>query len=74
MIFDRYQENSIKDQTGTKRTGGTNVHYRIDDETKIEAITMKKLLSSIETKHDLTKYLGDHLASHLRIIKFRYAI
>ena len=64
MIFDRYQENSIKDPTRSKRTQGVTIRYKISDDTNIEGVTMKKLLSHI-TKQHLTKFIGDHLAKEL---------
>ena len=65
MIFDRYQENSIKDQTRNKRTQGTHIRYKIADDTKIQGVSMKKLLSHVATKQELTKFLGDHLVKDL---------
>ena len=65
MIFDRYQENSIKDQTRNKRTQGTYIRYKIADDTKIQGVSMKKLLSHVATKQELTKFLGDHLVKDL---------
>ena len=65
MVFDRYQENSIKDQTRYKITQRVTIRYKISDDTNIEGVTMKKLLSHIITKQDLTKFLGDHLAKEL---------
>ena len=73
MIFDRYQENSIKDQTRSKRTQGTQIRYKIAGDANIQTIPMKKLLSHILTKHELTKYLGDHLAEELQRLERRYA-
>ena len=64
MVFDRYQENSIKDPTRSKRTQGVTIRYKISDDTNIEGVTMKKLLSHI-TKQHLTKFIGDHLAKEL---------
>ena len=66
MIFDRYQENSIKDQTRNKQTQGIHIRYRIADDTKIQSISMKKLLSHVATKQELTKFLGDHLVKDFK--------
>ena len=45
LIFDHYQENSIKDQTRNKRTQGNQTRYKITNDTNPHGVTMKKLLS-----------------------------
>ena len=55
LIFDHYQENSIKDQTRNKRTQANETRYKITNDTKLHAITMKKLLSRLLTKSNLTR-------------------
>ena len=54
LVFDRYIDGSLKSRTRHKRTGGDEVRYHISDETNIENIPLKKLLSHISTKQDLT--------------------
>ena len=55
LVFDHYQENSIKDQTRNKRTQANQTRYKITNDTKLHAITMKKLLSRVLTKSNLTR-------------------
>ena len=38
MIFDRYQETSIKDQTRSKRTQGTQIRYKIADDVNLQTV------------------------------------
>ena len=45
LMFNHYQENSIKDQTRNKSTQGNQTRYKIPNYTKLHGITMKKLLS-----------------------------
>ena len=74
MIFDRYQENSIKDQTRTKRTQGTQIRYKIADDANIQTLPWKKLLSHVLTKHELTKFLGHHLAEEVQRLDRKYTV
>ena len=66
MVFDKYQENSLKDLTRHKRTQGKSQRYKISSDANIEGITMKMLLSHVLTKRDLTMFLGDELAESLQ--------
>lgn len=62
VIFDRYLENSLKSQTRSKRSGGVDpVRFEIKDSTNIKLVSVKTLLSHIETKAKLTEYLGKAL-------------
>ena len=65
MIFDKYQENSLKDLTRHKRTQGNIRRYKVTSDANKEGNTMKMLLSHVLTKRDLTMFLGDALANHL---------
>ena len=47
LIFDHYQENSIKDQTRNKRTKGNQTRYKITNYSNLHGVTMKKLLLAI---------------------------
>ena len=59
IIFDRYEENSLKAQTRSKRCAGIDpVKFDIKDSTNIKLVPLKTLLSHIETKSKLTEYLG----------------
>ena len=60
LIFDHYQENSVKDQTRNKSTQGNQTRYKIKNDTNLHGVTMKKLLSNVLTKQDLTEFLGNH--------------
>lgn len=58
IIFDRYIENSLKEQTRKKRLGeNTAVAFAISDSTNIKLVSMKTFLSSNSTKCQLTEYL-----------------
>ena len=72
LIFDHYQENSIKDQTRNKSTQGNQTRYKIKNDTNLHGVTMKKLLSHVLTKQDLTEFLGNHLEQHFRLMERRY--
>lgn len=62
IIFDRYLKNSLKSQTRGKRSGGVDpVKFDIKDSTNIKLVPLKTLLSHIETKSQLTEYLGKAL-------------
>ena len=50
MIFDRYITGSLKSQTKKKRTPGNEIRYHIADFNIIANISLKKILSHIETK------------------------
>ena len=66
LVFDRYIDGSLKSRTRHKRTGGDEVRYHISDETNIENIPLKKLLSHISTKQDLTEYLAKRNIAFLK--------
>ena len=53
VIFDRYVKGSLKVQTRIGRTGVYSTVYQVHDETRIDNLEARKLLSSIETKNDL---------------------
>ena len=61
LIFDRYITSSLKFQTRVKRKKGILTGYKISDDTSIENISLKSVLSHIETKKDLTAYLSEKL-------------
>ena len=59
VIFDRYIEHSLKSQTRVKRTSGKDpVKFQVNDTTNIKNVPLKTFLSHIETKAQLTEYLG----------------
>lgn len=66
LIFDRYDlPSSLKEATRLKRQGEQDqVYYRITSSTQIAKITMKKLLSHVKTKKELTKYLAEKTIEH----------
>ena len=72
LIFDHYQEKSIKDQTRNKRTQGNQTRYKITNDTNLHGVTMKKLLSQVLTKQDLTEFLGNRLEQHFKLMERRY--
>ena len=59
IIFDLYESASLKNKTRATRTKGlTPIRYKITDDTPIGYLTTRKLLSHIETKNELTKFLA----------------
>ena len=50
LVFDRYIAGSLKYRTRKKRTSGNDIRYNIADETNIANISLKQLLSHVETK------------------------
>ena len=56
LVFDRYVKDSLKARTRRKRTSCKEVRYKISDATNICNITLKQLLSHIDTKQDLAIY------------------
>ena len=56
IIFDRYDQKSLKAITRANRTAGLSaVRYKISDSTKIGHLKTKEFLSAIETKIELTE-------------------
>ena len=66
LIFDRYQEESLKGETRRKRNKDEATRYVINDQTNIQNISLKKLLGHWKTKQDLTEYLGNKVAHYLQ--------
>ena len=65
IIFDRYNTGSLKEKTRTKRAVTTQpVKFIIQDSMNIRNVTMKPLLSHVDTKSQLTEYLGKRLLEH----------
>ena len=65
IVFDRYQKNSFKGSTRATRTKGYSaVHKKVFDATKIHHLKTKDLLSSINTKKELTQYLSLKLSQN----------
>ena len=63
LIFDDYTiSNSLETATRKKRLGqSVSVHYKIDDSSTIQHLTMKRLLSHVQTKDELTVYLANKI-------------
>ena len=53
VLFDRYDELSLKSKTREGRTSGVQIQYKVEDETYIENITPEIFLSLVNTKRDL---------------------
>lgn len=68
LIFDRYDlPSSLKEATRLKRQGKQDqVYYRITSSTYIAKLTMKKLLSHVKTKKELTEYLAEKTIEHAK--------
>ena len=61
VIFDRYDELSLKSKTRENRAGGTQTQYKVEDDTFISNLKTKEFLSSAKTKEELTIYLSEKL-------------
>ena len=60
LVFDTYIVDSLKCNTRERRRIGNDpVQYQVNDETRIQHITMKRFLSHERTKADLTEYLAE---------------
>ena len=74
LIFDRYMTTSLKAKTRDKRTKGISTRYKIADDTNIENVSLKSLLSHVETKQELTAYLSRKVTVACRENQKRYVI
>ena len=60
LVFDRYDVTSLKCATRDRRYGGQPViAYHITDATNIAKVPLKRLLSHVKTKMELTSYLAE---------------
>ena len=56
IVFDTYKEHSLKSATRERRIRGENaIKYKVSPKLDISKLTIKKLLTHIETKKHLTK-------------------
>ena len=67
IVFDRYEEKSLKANTRAKRTKGVSVQYKISDTTQIGHLMTKQFLSAIKTKNERTEYLSNKVQLQLDI-------
>jgi hypothetical protein len=74
LVFDRYIKDSLKERTRKKRTSGKEVRYKVSYSTNIANITLKELLSHIETKQQLTEYLAKHFIYIFSSTNKRYVV
>jgi hypothetical protein len=70
LIFDRYDFlSSLKEATRLKRQGNpASVYYHITPSTHIAKVTMKKLLSHINTKKELTEYFAQKIIESAQLM------
>ena len=62
LVFDRYDVTSLKCATRDRRYGGQPViAYHITDATNIAKVPLKRLLSHVKTKMELTGYLAEKM-------------
>jgi len=66
LIFDRYDlPLSLKAATREIRQGGQDpVYYKITESTQIAKVSLRRLLSHIRTKMELTIYLSEKTIQH----------
>ena len=67
-------EGSLKERTRHKRTGGKGIQYKVTDNTCIDNIPLKKFLSHIETKQELTVYLARLLVNYFEENNINYVV
>ena len=68
VIFDRYISTSLKWQTRAKRNVNIeSIKFNIYNYTNIKMVPLKTSLSHIETKSQLTEYLGKALLQKYRL-------
>ena len=66
IVFDIYKEPSLKSATRERRRREEMaVKYKVSPKLDISKLTIKKLLTHIETKKDLTKYLSNLCSERL---------
>ena len=66
IVFDTYKEPSLKSATRERRRRGEMaVKYKVSPKLDISKLTIKKLLTHIETKKDLKKYLSNLCSERL---------
>ena len=53
VLFDRYDELSLKSKAREDRTSGIQIQYKIEDDTNIENIISEYLLSHVNAERDL---------------------
>ena len=67
VIFDRYISNSLKSQTRAKlNVNIESVKFNVYDKTNVKMVLLKTFLSHIETKSQLTEFLGKALLQKYR--------
>ena len=75
IVFDTYKTESIKNMTRNKRLHGGNIaEYKINDNTDLRNVSMKKLLSHIRTKDALTDYLAHQILQHAKTTSKNYVV
>ena len=61
VIFDRYDELSLKSKKKENRAGGAQTQYKVEDDIFISNLKTKEFLSSAKTKEELTISLSEKL-------------
>ena len=65
IVFDTYKPDSLKNSTRERRRSGKDpVKYRVNDETRIKHITLRRFLSHDQTKADLTLFLAGKIIDY----------
>ena len=72
--IDRNIDNSLKGSTREKRRTSTFAQYEVQDDKSLKNLTLKKLLSHIQTKQDLRPYLGKYLAKRFTEEQIVFAV
>ena len=72
LVFDRYITYSLRRWARNKCTSGNEIRCHINGDTNIANISLKQLLSYIETKQQLTIYLSEHVISEFKRLSMDY--
>ena len=74
LVFDRYISDSLKKPTRRKHTLGKEIRHKISDFTNMRSISLKSLLSRIDTKQDLTFDVAEKSKSGFETVKQQYVV
>ena len=74
LVFDRYISDSLKEPTRRKRTSGKEIRCKISDFTNMRSISLKSLLSCIDTKQDLIVDVAEKSKSGSETVKQQYVV
>ena len=69
VLFDRYDELSLKSKNREDRTSGVQIQYKVEDDTNIENIIPEIFLSLFNTKRDLQNIKVAKLLKYCQLLE-----